>query len=108
MISKWDNFKKLNEDINYHAMKMCGYYRANENQLVNMTIELLVNDINFEWKNYDNKVLEVETSDFDKPYGIILKNGGEKLPFNLEDSDYDHDCIVLRSKPMTCPPGAYM
>jgi hypothetical protein len=47
-------------NINPYAMKMCGYYRANENQLINMTIELLVNDIPFEWKDYDIKVLEIE------------------------------------------------
>ncbi len=108
MISKWDDFKRLNEDINPYAMKMCGYYRANETQLINMTIELLVNDINFEWKDYDNKVLEIETFDFQKPYDIILKNGGEKLPFTLEDKDYDHDCVLLRSKPIHVPDGAYM
>lgn len=96
------------EDINPYAMKMCGYYRANENQLVNMTIELLVNDINFVWTDHDNKVLEIETDDFQKPYEIILKNGGKKLPFTLENNDYKQNCVLLRSKPSNVPDGAYM
>jgi hypothetical protein len=108
MISKWDDFKRINESINPYAMKICGYYRANEHQLVSMTIDFLVNDILFDWKDYDNKVLVVETHQFEKPYNIILKNGGEKLPFDLENSDYEHNCVLLKSKPSTCPPGAYM
>ena len=107
MIKKWESFNRLNEGINPYAMKMCGYYRANETQLINMTIELLVNDIYYKY-NSNKKYLEIETFDFQKPYDIILKNGGEKLPFDLEDKDYDHDCVLLRSKPVTCPPGAYM
>lgn len=107
MISKWDDFKRINEDINPYAMKMCGYYRANEHQLINMTIELLVNDIDYNYDS-DNKYLEIETYDFQKPYDIILKNGGDKLPFTLEDIDYKHDCVLLRSKPVHCPTGAYM
>ena len=107
MISKWDDFKRINEDINYHAMKMCGYYRMDENRMNFILNDLAFNKIMCKYdpgRNYT----EIETTDFDKPYEIILKNGGEKLPFNLEDSDYDHDCIVLRSKPMNVPDGAYM
>jgi hypothetical protein len=107
MISKWDDFKRLNEDINPYDMKMCGYYRANEQDLINMTIDLLANDIPHYYDS-NNKYLEIETYEFQKPYDIILKNGGEKLPFTLEGIDYGHDCVLLRSKPVNCPPGAYM
>lgn len=107
MINNWEDFKRLNEDINYHAMNMCGYYKVDENQISFILHDLAVNKIMCKYDPYKNYI-EIETDNFDKPYEIILKNGGEKLPFNLEDSEYNHDCVVLKSKPMNVPPGAYM
>jgi len=112
MINSWTNFKKhmqerLNEDVNYHAMKMCGYYRVNEEQISYMLHDLALNKIEHKYDPNKN-IIEIETFHFDKPYEIILKNGCEKLSLSLEDRDYDHDCVILKSKPMDVPDGAYM
>ena len=106
MIKDFEKFK-LNEDINPYAMKMCGYYRVNEDQMNFILNDLAFNKIMCIY-DPDKNYAEIETFEFQKPYDIILENGGEKLPFTMEDKDYDHDVVLLRSKPVTCPPGAYM
>lgn len=107
MITSFNKFEKLNEDINYRAMQMCGHYRVNDEQITSILNELESNNLEFKYipeKNY----IEIETFEFDKPYDIILKNGGDRLSFSLTDEDYEHDCVLLRSKPIIVPDGAYM
>lgn len=112
MINKWEDFKKihkrsLNEDVNYRAMEMCGYYRVDENQMSFILHDLASNKIMCTY-DPDKNIAEIETFEFEEPYNIILKNGGDKLSFALEGIDYEHDCILLRSKPIHVPDGFVM